>query len=132
PECLRLPNKHVVAPWKLINQRVDLGYVTLPRAKALLVMRNAIQQHIEEGLPFPVNDDILAAFKRDLAEIRGVLQAKKATFKAEDIGKVSITRFPPCMYNLLAQIQNHENVPHMGRFAIVAFLHHIGLGNEEI
>jgi DNA primase large subunit len=36
------------------------------------------------------------------------------------------------MYNLLAQIQNHENVPHMGRFAIVAFLHHIGLGNEEI
>ena len=36
------------------------------------------------------------------------------------------------MYNLLAQIQNHENVPHMGRFAIVSFLHHISLGNEEI
>jgi len=36
------------------------------------------------------------------------------------------------MYNLLAQIQNHENVPHMGRFAIVSFLHHIGMNNEEI
>jgi len=95
-------------------------------------MRNAIQRHIEQGLPLPVNDDILTAFCGDLAEIRGTLMAKKATFKAEDIGKVSITRFPPCMYNLLAQIQNHENVPHMGRFAIVAFLHHIGLGNEEI
>src|SRR5439155_913891 len=88
--------------------------------------------HIEEGLPLPVNEEILTVFKGDLREIRGVLEAKKATFKAEDIGKVSITRFPPCMYNLLAQIQNHENVPHMGRFAIVAFLHHIGLGNEEI
>src|SRR5438093_1073901 len=131
-DFLRFTNTMRDAPWKLINQRVDRGYVILQRAKALRVMRNAIQRHIEEGLPLPVNDDIVSAFRADLREIRGILEAKKATFKAEDIGKVSITRFPPCMYNLLAQIQNHENVPHMGRFAIVAFLHHIGLGNEEI
>ncbi|HEY7587439.1 MAG TPA: DNA primase regulatory subunit PriL, partial [Thermoplasmata archaeon] len=119
-------------PWKLINQDVDRGYVHLRREKALRVMRNAIQSHIEQGLPLPVNDAIEDSFRVDLQEIHGLLEAKKATFKAEDVGKVSITRFPPCMYNLLAQIQNHENVPHMGRFAIVTFLHHIGLGNEEI
>jgi len=131
-DFLRFTNTMRDAPWKLINQRVERGYVILRREKALRVMRNAIQRQIEQGLPLPVNDDILTAFKSDIAEIRGILEAKKATFKAEDIGKVSITRFPPCMYNLLAQIQNHENVPHMGRFAIVAFLHHIGLSNEEI
>ena len=120
------------APWKLINQPVDRGYVHLRREKALRLLRNAIQRHIEQGLPLPVNDEILETFRSDLREIRNLLEAKKATFKAQDIGKVSITRFPPCMYNLLAQIQNHENVPHMGRFAIVAFLHHIGLRNEEI
>ena len=113
-DFLRFTSTMRDTPWKLINQPVEHGYVRLRREKALRVLRNAIQRHIEQGLPLPVNDDILAAFK------------------AEDIGKVSITRFPPCMYNLLAQIQNHENVPHMGRFAIVAFLHHIGLGNEEI
>ena len=131
-DFLRFTNTMREPPWKLINQQVDRGFVQLRREKALRVLRNAIQRHIEEGLPLPVNDDILTSFRRDLAEIRGLLEAKKATFKAEDIGKVSITRFPPCMYNLLAQIQNHENVPHMGRFAIVAFLHHIGLSNEEI
>ena len=120
------------APWKLINQPVDRGYVHLRREKALRLLRNAIQRHIEQGLPLPVNDEILETFRSDLREIRNLLEAKKTTFKAQDIGKVSITRFPPCMYNLLAQIQNHENVPHMGRFAIVAFLHHIGLRNEEI
>ncbi len=118
--------------WKLINQTLDSGYVHLRREKALRVMRNAVQRRIEEGLPLDVNDAILEAFQRELPEIRGILEAKKATFKADDIGKVSITRFPPCMYNLLAQIQNHENVPHMGRFAIVSFLHHIGMNNEEI
>jgi len=131
-DFLRFTNTMRDAPWKLINQPVERGYVLLRRERALRVLRNAIQRHIEQGLPLPVNDDILAAFRADLAEIRGVLEAKKATFRAEDIGKVSITRFPPCMYNLLAQIQNHENVPHMGRFAIVAFLHHIGLSNDEI
>src|SRR5207249_1005716 len=108
-DFLRFTNTMRDAPWKLINQPLERGYVTLRRQKALRVLRNAVQRHIEQGLPLPVNDDIVAAFKSDLSEIRGLLEAKKATFKAEDIGKVSITRFPPCMYNLLAQIQNHEN-----------------------
>ncbi len=131
-DFLRFTNTMREPPWKLINQQLDAGYVRLRREKVLRVLRNAIERHIEEGLPIPVNDAIEAAFKLDLGEIRGLLEAKKAAFKADDIGKVSITRFPPCMYNLLAQIQNHENVPHMGRFAIVSFLHHIGLSNEEI
>lgn len=118
--------------WKLINQPLDRGYIHLRREKAVRILRNAIQRRIEEGLPLPVNDAILEAFRGDLQEIRSILAAKKATFKATDIGRLSITRFPPCMYNLLAQIQNHENVSHMGRFAIVSFLHHIGMDNEGI
>src|SRR5207247_268241 len=81
-DFLRFTNTMRDAPWKLINQRVDRGYVILQRAKALRVMRNAIQRHIEEGLPLPVNDDIVTAFRADLREIRGILEAKKATFKA--------------------------------------------------
>jgi len=131
-DFLRHTNTMRETPWKLINQPLDTGYVHLRREKAVRVLRNAVQRRIEEGLPLDVNDKILEAFRADLREIRAKLEEKKAAFKAKDIGKVSITRFPPCMYNLLAQIQNHENVPHMGRFAIVSFLHHIGLSNEEI
>jgi DNA primase large subunit len=118
--------------WKLINQPVDGGYVRLSRERALRVLRNAVQRKIESELPLPVNDDVLEAFRRDAAHVKALLASRKERFKAEELGKVSITRFPPCMYNLLASIQNHENVPHTGRFAIVTFLHHIGLGNEEI
>ena len=131
-DFLRVTNLMRDASWKLINQPLDAGYVRLRRDRTLRVLRNAIQRHIEEGLPLPVNDEIEAAFRAELEEVRGLLEEKKAAFKADDIGRVSITRFPPCMYNLLAQIQNHENVPHMGRFAIVSFLHHIGLSNEEV
>ena len=118
--------------WKLINQVVDMGYVRLPRDRALRVMRNAVQRHIESELPRPVNDKIIQALRTETQMVKTLLASRKERFKAEELGKVSITRFPPCMYNLLASIQNHENVPHTGRFAIVTFLHHIGLGNEEI
>jgi DNA primase large subunit len=131
-DFLKHTNTMREASWKLINQTLSAGYVRLRRDKALRVMRNAVQRRIEEGLPLDVNDVILGAFRKEIPEIRGILEAKKATFKANEIGKVSITRVPPCMYNLLAQIQSHENVPHMGRFAIVSFLHHIGMSNEEI
>jgi len=118
--------------WKLINQPLEDGYVRLPRERVLRVLRNAIQRKIESELPLPVNDDVLEAFRRDAQHVKALLANRKERFKAEELGKVSITRFPPCMYNLLASIQNHENVPHTGRFAIVTFLHHIGLSNEEI
>jgi DNA primase large subunit len=131
-DFLRFTSSMRDAPWKLINQPLDHGYVRLRREKVLRVLRNAVERHIEEGLPLPVNDEIERAFEADLRDVSRILETKKAAFKADDIGKVSIFRFPPCMYNLLAQIQNHENVPHMGRFAIVAFLHHIGLSNAEI
>ncbi|TLZ64790.1 MAG: DNA primase regulatory subunit PriL [Methanobacteriota archaeon] len=118
--------------WKLNNQVVDGGRVRLSRERALRVLRNAVQGKIESELPLPVNDEVLEAFRRDTQQVKTILASRKERFKAEELGKVSITRFPPCMYNLLASIQNHENVPHSGRFAIVTFLHHIGLSNEEI
>ncbi len=118
--------------WKLINQAVDRGYVTLPRDRFVRLLQNAVQGAIEAELPLPVNDAILDAFRPATQELAGVLAQKKERFKAQELGKVSITRFPPCMYNILAAIQSHENVSHQGRFAIVAFLHHIGLSNDEI
>ncbi len=118
--------------WKLINQPVDRGYVVLPRDKAVRLLQNAVQGRIESELPLPVNDEILATFRPQTVELKALLAQKKERFKAQELGKVSITRFPPCMYNILAAIQNHENVAHQGRFAIVAFLHHIGLSNDEI
>src|SRR5438128_6481847 len=41
-DFLRFTNTMRDAPWKLINQRVDRGYVILQRAKALRAMRHAI------------------------------------------------------------------------------------------
>jgi len=118
--------------WKLINQRVGGGRVLLSREKSARVLQNAVQGKIDGELPLEVNDLILNALEAEVSQIRKLLKDKHQRWRAEDVGTARITRFPPCMYNLLAAIQNHENVAHMGRFAIVTFLHHVGLSNEEV
>src|SRR5437879_11901509 len=47
-DFLRSTNTKRDAPWKLIRQHVDRGYVPLPRKQAHGVLRTAVQQHIEE------------------------------------------------------------------------------------
>jgi len=131
-DFLRFTDQMRDKDWKLINQHVASGYVLLPKEKSVRVLQNAVQRKIDAELPLPVNDLILDAFDDEVREVRRVLGEHRKHWKAEDVGAIRITRFPPCMYNILAAIQGHENVSHMGRFAIVAFLHHVGLSNEEI
>lgn len=131
-DFLRFTNTMREKEWKLINQRLGGGAVLLPRERAVRVLQNAVQRKIDEELPLDVNDSILEALDDEVREVRRLLREKHQRWRAEDVGSARITRFPPCMYNLVAAIQNHENVAHMGRFAIVTFLHHVGLSNEEI
>ena len=52
--------------------------------------------------------------------------------EAAPVGKLSIEKLPPCMKDILAAIQAGENVPHMGRFALVSFLNSLQLSTNEI
>jgi len=132
-DFLRYTNQMRSKTWKLINQIVDGGYVLLARDKAIRILQNVIQKKIEgEVEAMEVNELILKGFERDLAEIKSVLSEKKTKYKAEDLGRIRITRLPPCMRQLLAVVQAGENVPHTGRFALVSFLHNLGMTNEEV
>jgi len=52
--------------------------------------------------------------------------------EAAPVGKLSIDKLPPCLKTILSSIQAGENVPHMGRFALVAFLSSLKLNTNDI
>jgi len=118
--------------WKLINQNVRSGKVILNSYKVTRLIEQLITERISSELPLEVNDQIISAFSSTVEEIRAALEEEKKSRQARDMGKVSIVRFPPCMRKLLAMIQGGENVPHSGRFALVTFLHALGMESEEI
>jgi DNA primase large subunit len=118
--------------WKLVNTEVKEGYVALNQVKFARVLQQALQDRIEAELPLPVNDAIAKALGTDLRELKDRTAIKRDQFKAEDLGKVSVENFPPCMKHLIGMAQAGENMPHSGRFSLTAFLHHVGLTPEDI
>ena len=71
-------------------------------------------------------------FKEDVSRIQNIVLLHKKKIEAEPIRKLDISKLPPCMKDILASIQVGENVPHMGRFALVSFLNSLKLGVNDI
>jgi DNA primase large subunit len=118
--------------WKLVNQEVQDGYVPLSKNRFARVLEQALNERIENELPLPVNDAILESFKGDTEETSKLVEEMRARFKANDMGEVSLMKFPPCMKKLVAMAEKGENMPHAGRFAMTSFLSYIGMGPAEI
>ncbi|MCJ2556278.1 MAG: DNA primase large subunit PriL [Candidatus Thermoplasmatota archaeon] len=118
--------------WKLVNQRLAEGYVRLGRDRFVRVLQEAIQRRMESELPLAVNDQILGALEDKIGEIGKLTEEKKEQYKVEDMGRIRITRVPPCMRDLIRAIQVGKHIPHTGRFALTAFLHNIGLSSADI
>ncbi|ELY59249.1 DNA primase large subunit [Natronococcus amylolyticus DSM 10524] len=115
--------------WRLVNRALSDGEVPIEEDELHTLLREAIRERIEEGLPFQVPDAIAASLEPEAAEIRDVLAELDLT---REIDTVVPDLFPPCMKALLDDIQKGEHLPHHSRFAITAFLTSIGMSTDEI
>ncbi len=115
--------------WRLVNRALSGGEVPVTEAELLDLLREAIRNRIEDGLPFAVPDPIAAALDEEVEDIRAVLADLDLT---REIDTVVPDLFPPCMKALLDRIQKGEHLPHHSRFAITSFLTSIGMSTDEI
>jgi DNA primase large subunit len=118
--------------WKLVNQRISKGRVVVAKHRLVRLMEQMLTEKISSELPLAVNDSIITAFASEVEEIKAELERERAEHKEKDMGRLSIVRFPPCMRKLLKMMQAGENVSHSGRFALVAFLHTLGMDSQDI
>jgi len=115
--------------WRLVNRAVADGTVPVTEDELFTLIREAIRERIEDGLPFEVPEPIERALEAEAEEIREVLADLDLT---REIDTVVPDLFPPCMKALLDDIQKGEHLPHHSRFAITSFLTSIGMTTDEI
>jgi DNA primase large subunit len=118
--------------WKLVNQDLKDGMVTLEKGKFIRLLQHAMQIKIEGELPLPVSGEILKSYSSEINELKALVGSMRRKYEVKDFGRLRKDRLPPCMKQILAMAQAGENLPHSARFAITAFLHTIGLQPEEI
>jgi DNA primase large subunit len=131
-DYLRLSSRIKSIEWKLVNSDLFNGSVFLSNEKFCRALQNALQDKIESELPLDVPKDIKEEMANDIKFVEAALIEMKTKFGDSVGGDVEVENFPPCMRTLLIGTQNGLNLPHSGRFALVSFLHTLGMDSEQI
>jgi len=117
--------------WVLATQDIDRGVVRLTREKAFRVLEEAYRYKLNSELPMPVSEVLFQRIERDAERLAIVVKEARARFEGTG-GVLDEASFPPCIKHLMEMTGRSENVPHMGRFTMVAFLHTIGYDKEGL
>jgi DNA primase large subunit len=119
--------------WKMINRTIEKGYIIITHKDIARIIQEALRSRINHELDNRYCDNnVYNIFKEDINRIQNIILLHKKKIEAEPIGKLDLNKLPPCMKDILAAIQAGENVPHIGRFALVSFLNSLKLGANDI
>lgn len=114
--------------WRLVNREVRKGAVTVGTSEMAELLRERIRVVVGRDLPLNVPASLCDTLKPYTDELAAVLREKTL----EEFGEVDETSFPPCIAALITAVTASTNLSHMGRFALTAFLHNIGLSTTQI
>lgn len=119
--------------WKMINREMNQGYITVSKKDLARILQEALRERINTELDNRLCHDLVSqVFSSDVQRIKNKIQMHRKEIETAPVGKLEIEKLPPCIKDILVAIQTGENVPHMGRFALVAFLSSIKLNTKEI
>ncbi len=99
-----------------------------------LIIREAFVSRFVEDVEAQADkaDFLGGAFKEYIEELKKLKDEYVSSYTQVDLGDVNVDAFPPCMKTIIAKIQQGVNVSHEARFSLVAFLHRIGMSNDDI
>jgi DNA primase large subunit len=114
--------------WRLVNREVTAGLVRVHASEFGDLLRERIRVVIRaRGLP-KVPLEVCALLSPAIERLTAVHQQQML----RNLGPIDESRYPPCMAALIMALASGANLTHMGRFALTAFLHTIGLSVTQI
>jgi DNA primase large subunit len=119
--------------WKMINRSMKNGYIRISHRDLARLIQEALRARINNELDNrPCSKAVYDKFSSDIKRIRNNVMMHRKNIESAPIGKLDVKKLPPCMKRILGAIQAGENVPHMGRFALVSFLNSLKLNTNDI
>jgi len=114
--------------WRLVNRVVEKGIVKIHKDEIDEILRERLRVIMSQNLPLKVPPSLCASLQPVLDRIKVTIQERML----EEFGSVEESAFPPCMQAIIAALVQRTHLTHMGRFAVTAFLHNIGMQNTRI
>ncbi len=110
--------------WRLVNRRINGGWVELTGLEIIRLMEEVLREKLEE----PVNVPLPSFLADRVRELNVRSDAERVDVNLP----VRLDCIPPCMKKILSDLRKGVNIPHTARFAITAFLLNIGMDVDSI
>ena len=101
--------------WKLVNRKVEGGFVFLTSRETVRLIRRELDGYINSKIQSSNTPSIPSSFKERVTDL--VILAKKFSESVT----VS-TDYPPCIKHAIEVLERGENLPHSGRFMLATYL----------
>ena len=109
--------------WRLVNRRVERGWVEVTEREIVRLMEEVLREKLEQPANIQLPENLLKAVK----------SISEREVERVDISlPVRLDCIPPCMKKILSDLQKGVNIPHTARFAITSFLLNIGMSVDSI
>ena len=114
--------------WRLVNREVSGGLVRVYDSEVEVLLRERIRVVIRSRGLQKVPAEVCTLLSPAIERLTAIHQGQML----RDLGPIEESRYPPCMAALITALASGANLTHMGRFALTAFLHTIGLSVTQI
>jgi len=122
--------------WKLVNRRMNLGWVFLDKAEFARLMSEEVKIRIERNLEQSPKPDLTHVAPKLASRVEGLRQTlaqRKESLRSEKLpGNIVPAAYPPCMRALYDDLTAGKHLPHMGRLALTSFLLTIGVKTDDL
>lgn len=114
--------------WSLAFKEIEKGYVYLDKSDFIRILEESYRQWIIikanelKEFYYIELENVLKELAKELTTKKRQRELEKVAYKGVD---------PPCMRILMNDLKSGKKLTHMGRFALVTYLHSIGWDVEE-
>jgi len=132
-DYLRLAAGFHEPKWKLVNRKMENGYVALTDKESARLMQVEVEKWVNERVATPSNFPLPLPLQTRLDEIRKVFEENRSKLGGSALPDEVINEaFPPCINYCLEGLMAGKRASHMERFALTTFLVNIGMPIDQM
>jgi DNA primase large subunit len=132
-DYLRLAAGFHEPKWKLVNRKMEAGFVALTNKEAARLMQVEVEKWVNERVATPSNFPLPLSLQTRLDEIKKVFEENRSKLGGSALPDEVINEaFPPCINYCLEGLMAGRRASHMERFALTSFLVNIGMPVDQM
>lgn len=133
PDYLRASSGFHEPKWKLLNRKMDNGYVSITSSEAARLLQVEVEKWVKERVQTPSNFTLPEPLQERLDDIRQVFEENRSKMDRGGLPSEVINEaFPPCMNYCLEGLLSGRRASHMERFGLTSFLVNVGMPIDDM